>query len=175
MGAGLFWGLLLLILGISLIIKVVFNVDFPIFKILLGLAIIFIGVKILFGRVLIPEGKVGPTDTFFSERVFDMPEDNKEYTVVFGKGVYDFTNVNLGENDFDAEVSTVFGGAVIKIKEEMPVKIEADAVFAGAEMPDGNTAVFGSTRYVTPAYRSDSAALNIKVSVVFGGVEVERW
>lgn len=174
MGAGLFWGALLLLMGIALIIKVVFNVDFPLFKILIGIFFIFLGLKVLFGRVLIPEGKIGPHDTIFSERVYDEPETGKEYSVVFGKGVYDFTHVDLSQGDFNVKVSTVFGGSIIKIDDSMPVRIDADAVFAGAELPDGNSAVFGSTHYKTDSYQSDSASLNIKVDVVFGGVQIVR-
>ena len=172
MGAGLFWGALLLVLGITLIIKVVFNVDFPVFKILVGVFFIFIGIKILFGRVLIPEGKIGPNETIFSERVYDGPEDGKEYSVIFGKGVYDFTRTDLSKGNVHVEINTVFGGTVIKVREDMPYRIEADAVFAGAELPGGNTAVFGSSKYSSENFRSDSAALYIKVGVVFGGVQV---
>ena len=172
MGAGLFWGALLLVLGIALIIKVVFNVDFPVFKILVGVFFIFIGLKILFGRVLIPEGKIGPDETIFSERVYDSPEDGKEYNVIFGKGVYDFTQTDLSKGNVRVEINTVFGGTVIKVREDMPYKIEADAVFAGAELPGGNTAVFGSSKYSSDNFRSDSAALYIKIGVVFGGVQV---
>lgn len=174
MGAGLFWGALLLILGIVLIIKVVFNIDFPIFKVLVGVFFIFLGIKVLFGRVLIPEGKIGPEETIFNERVYENPERGKEYSVIFGKGVYDFTNVDLSEGNFDAKVNTVFGGSVIRIREDMPVRIDADAVFAGAELPGGNTAVFGTTSYTSDSYSSDSASLHIRVGVVFGGVQVVR-
>jgi len=174
MGAGLFWGALLLLLGIALIIKVVFNVDFPIFKIIIGVFFILIGLKVLFGRVLIPEGKIGPEETIFTERIYKDPQNNKEYSVVFGKGVYDFTNVDLSQGDYNVEINTVFGGSVIKIDDDMPVRIEADAVFAGAELPDGNTAVFGSSLYTTKNYTRDSASLNIKVGVVFGGSQVVR-
>jgi predicted membrane protein len=174
MGAGLFWGALLLLMGIALIIKVVFNVDFPLFKILIGVFFIMLGLKVLFGRVLIPEGRIGPHEIIFSERVYDEPENGKEYSVVFGKGVYDFTKVDLSNGDFNVKVSTVFGGSVIKIDDDMPVRIDADAVFAGAELPDGNTAVFGSSHYKTESYRPDSASLNIKVDVVFGGVQIVR-
>lgn len=174
MGAGLFWGALLLVLGIVLIIKVVFNIDFPIFKVLVGVFFIFLGIKVLFGRVLIPEGKIGPDETMFTERTYESPENGKEYNVIFGKGVYDFTNVDLSQGDFNAKVNTVFGGSVIRIREDMPVRIDADAVFAGAELPGGNTAVFGSANYTSDTYRSDSASLRIQVGVVFGGVQVVR-
>jgi predicted membrane protein len=174
MGNGLFWGVLLLLLGIALIIKVVFNVDFPIFKIIIGAFFIFLGLKVLFGRVLIPEGKVGPNEVIFNEREYRSPDRGGEYNVVFGKGVYDFTKVDLSEGDFNVEINTVFGGSVVKIDDEMPVRIEADAVFAGAELPGGNTAVFGSTYYTSDNYNSDSSSLNIKLSVVFGGSQVIR-
>lgn len=174
MGAGLFWGALLLILGIALIIKVIFNIDFPVFKVLIGAFFIILGLKIMFGRVLIPEGRIGPYDTMFSERVYDNPESDKEYNVIFGKGVYDFTDADLSNGDVHVKINTVFGGSLIRITDGMPVTIEADAVFAGAELPDGNTAVFGTSRYESDSYRADTAALHIKIGVVFGGVQVVK-
>lgn len=174
MGAGLFWGAFLVIIGIALVIKVVFNLDFPVFKVLIGLFFIFLGLKLLFGRVLIPHGHVGPHETIFNERVYERPESDKEYSVVFGKGTYDFTDVDLSKGDFHAKISTVFGGTVILVNRDMPVRIDADAVFAGAELPGGNTAVFGSTSYMSDSYREGAAALRVKVDVVFGGVQVVR-
>ena len=174
MGAGLFWGAFLLLLGIALIIKVVFNVDFPVFKVLVGIFLILLGIKVLFGRFIFPADRFNPEDTIFNERVYDNPESGKEYTVLFAKGVYDFTSVDLDKGNFNAKVSTVFGGAQIIIPRDKPVRIKADAVFAGAEMPDGNTAVFGSTIYESDTWSPDSAAIDIKVDVVFGGVQVIR-
>jgi len=174
MGGGLFWGVFILLLGVSLIIKVVFNVEFPVFKILIGVFFILIGLKFLFGRVLIPEGKLGPHDTMFNERVYERPEKGKEYRVMFGSGIYDFTDVDLSEGDFRAEVKTVFGGSVIKIRRDMPVKIDADGVFSGVELPDGSTVVFGSSTYTSDSYNADSASLRIKLDCVFGGSQVIR-
>ena len=172
MGAGLFWGAFLLLLGIALIIKVVFQVDFPVFKVLVGIFLILLGIKVLFGRFLIPEHNFDPEDTIFNERVYENPESDKEYTVLFAKGVYDFTNVDLDKGNFRVKVSTVFGGSQIIIPRHKPVRITADAVFAGAELPDGNTAVFGTTIYESDTWSPDSASINIKVDVVFGGVQV---
>ena len=174
MGAGLFWGAFLLLLGVALIIKVVFNVDFPVFKVLVGIFLVLLGLKVLFGRTFISERHFSPEETIFNERVYENPESGKEYSVVFAKGVYDFTNVNLDEGSFHAKVSTVFGGCQIIIPRDKPVRIKADAVFAGAELPDNNTAVFGSSVYESDNWRSDSASINIKVDVVFGGVQVIR-
>jgi predicted membrane protein len=174
MGAGLFWGAFLLLLGIALIIKVVFQVDFPVFKVLVGIFLIMLGIKVLFGRFVIPSHHFKPEETIFDERTYSDPESNKDYTVLFAKGVYDFTNVDLSKGSFHTKISTVFGGTQIIIPRDAPVRIKADAVFAGAELPDGNTAVFGSSVYESDSWSPDSASINIKVDVVFGGVQVIR-
>jgi predicted membrane protein len=172
MGAGLFWGAFLLLLGIALIIKVVFQIDFPVFKVLVGIFLILLGIKVLFGRFGVSQHHFEPEETIFSERTYDDPEPGKEYTVLFARGVYDFTNVDLSKGSFRTKISTVFGGAQIIIPREVPVRIKADAVFAGAELPDGNTAVFGNSVYESENWHPDSTGIDIKVDVVFGGVQV---
>jgi predicted membrane protein len=174
MGAGIFWGAFLLLLGVALIIKVVFNVDFPVFKVLVGIFLVLLGLKVIFGKFLISPRHFKAEETVFNERVYDNPESGKEYTVLFAKGVYDFTHVDLDKGSFHAKISTVFGGTQIIIPEDKPVRIRADAVFAGAELPDGNSAVFGTTIYESDSWNPDSASINIKVDVVFGGVQVIR-
>ena len=174
MGAGIFWGAFLLLLGIALIIKVVFQVDFPVFKVLVGIFLILLGIKVLFGRFIIPSHHFEPEETIFSERTFDDPESGKEYKVLFAKGVYDFTNVDLSKGSIHTKISTVFGGTQIIVPRDVPVKITADAVFAGAELPDGNTAVFGTSVYQSDSWTPDTASINIKAEVVFGGIQVIR-
>jgi len=172
MGAGLFWGAFLLLLGVALIIKVVFNVDFPVFKVLIGIFLVLLGIKVLLGKTLISQDHFKAEETIFNERVYDNPESGKEYTVLFAKGVYDFTNVDLEQGSFRTKISTVFGGTQIIIPRDKPVRIKADAVFAGAELPDGNNAVFGTSIYESESWSADTASIDIKVEVVFGGVQV---
>jgi predicted membrane protein len=174
MGAGIFWGAFLLLLGIAMIIKVVFQVDFPVFKVVVGIFLVMLGIKVLFGRFIIPSHHFEPEETIFSERTYDQPESGKEYTVLFAKGVYDFTNVDLSKGSFHTKISTVFGGTQVIVPRDLPVRITADAVFAGAELPDGNTAVFGSAVYESDSWSPDSVSINIKMDVVFGGVQVIR-
>lgn len=144
------------------------------FKVLVGIFLVLLGIKVLFGRFVFPSSHFKPEETIFSERTYDNPEAGKDYTVLFAKGVYDFTNVDLSQGSFHTKISTVFGGAQIIIPRDVPVRISADAVFAGAELPDGNTAVFGSSVYQSESWRPDTASINIKVDVVFGGVQVIR-
>lgn len=172
MGAGLFWGAFLLLLGVALIIRVVFNVEFPIVKVVFGIMLVLLGIKIIFGKTFFSPEDVRDEDTIFREQVYKQPEKGREYSVVFGKGVYDFTGVDLSEGPYRTKISTVFGGSKIIIPSDKPVRIQADAVFAGAELPGGNTAAFGSSIFENELYQPDSAAIEIQVDVVFGGVQV---
>jgi predicted membrane protein len=174
MGAGVFWGALLIFIGLALIIRFVFNVEFPVFKVLFALFFIYLGLRILFGSFGLFRFETGPDDVIFSEREFYQPENNREYNVVFGKGNFDFTNVDLSGGNVYVKIGTVFGASEILIDRDMPVIINADAVFSGAELPNGNTAVFGSTAYQSETFNPDSNHLKIKLDVVFGGVQIKR-
>ena len=174
MGAGVFWGAVLIFIGLSLIIRFVFNVDFPIIKVLVAGFFIYLGIRILFGSFGMFNIHSGPNDVLFSEREFVQPENNKEYNVVFGKGSFDFTDIDLSQGNVNVKIGTVFGASEIRIDSEMPVRIVADAVFAGAELPDGNTAVFGSSSYESLSFNPDSNHLKIKLDVIFGAAEVKR-
>ncbi len=175
MGAGVFWGALLIFIGLALIIRFVFNVEFPVFKVLFALFFIYIGLRILFGSFGLFHFESGPDDVIFNEREFYHPENNKEYNIVFGKGNFDFTDIDLSNGNVNVKIGTVFGASEIRIDRDMPVKIVADAVFSGAELPDGNTAVFGSSSYQSESYNPDSNHLKIKLDVVFAGIQVKRY
>ena len=115
MGAGVFWGALLIFIGLALIIRFVFNIDFPVFKVLFAMFFIYIGLRILFGSFGLFKFETGPDDTLFAEREFYRPEHNKEYNVVFGKGNFDFTNIDLSEGNVNVKIGTVFGASEIRI------------------------------------------------------------
>ncbi len=174
MGAGIFWGVMLVLMGLALVIRVVFNIDFPVFKVAIGIFLVLLGIKLLFVRDYRYSRHFQKEDTVFNERIYKAPEPDKAYSVVFGKGIYDFTGIDLSKGSYNAKISIVFGGSQIIIPRDKPVRIMASAVFAGAELPDGNTAVFGQSTYESENCSPDSAVINIKLDVVFGGVQVIR-
>ena len=174
MGAGIIWGTILIIIGLGIVIRVVFNIDFPVFKFLFALFFIFIGIRMMVGSFGLVNLNFKKNDIVFGEKHIKGNPVEDEYNVIFGKGVFDFRDVNLSEGTVKVKVSTIFGGTEILINPETPVKIKADAVFAGAELPEGNTAVFGTSYYTSANFLESEPHLYIKVDVVFGGVEVKK-
>jgi len=175
MGSALFWGLLLIILGLSLIFRIVFNIDFPLLKIIIAFVFIFLGLRLLFGSFGMAHFRGGEHDVIFGERKYESFESGKEYNIVFGKGVYDFRDFTLDGAVRKVKVSTVFGGSEIRLPRDLPVRIRVDAAFAGANLPNGNTAVFGNTIYESPGFNPSAPYLDLKIDVVFGGVDVRLY
>ena len=108
-------GALLIFIGVALVIKVIFNIDFPVFKILIAGFFIFLGIWILFGSIGKFQIKSGPNDVLFSERHYHAPYDQPEYNVVFGKGVFDFTDVDISLAQDSSIVDNYFIICTIKI------------------------------------------------------------
>ena len=175
MGPSLFWGLLLVVLGLSLIFKIVFNIDFPLFKVIIAFLLIFFGLKILFGSFWKPTFETKENDVVFGERRFSNLENDSDYSVVFGKGVFDFRDFDLKGEKQKIKISTVFGASIVKINKTMPVKIKVESAFAGANLPNGNSAAFGSTSYESPDFDAGKPYLEIKIEIVFGGCDVRTY
>lgn len=171
MGAGVFWGILIILLGLSVILKGL-NLNFPIFKIIFGIFFIYLGVKIISGGFASRGFKSGPNDVVFGEKIFEASTDQKqEYNIIFGKGEFDLSNDQLENQSRKIKIATIFGGAEVKLANDMPVKIMVNSVFGGAKLPNGNSSALGTTYYQSENFNADSAHLFIKADVVFGGVD----
>ncbi|MGC8803613.1 MAG: hypothetical protein ACP5PS_07580 [Bacteroidales bacterium] len=173
MGTGAFWGILLIIIGLSIIIKIVFNIDFPIFKILIAFFFIYLGLRILIGNTFRPfHADKNEHTVIFGERVFLRPEPGMEYNVVFGKALFDWQHYrpdSTNNQHIDVKINTVFGSSEMLLPPDMPVRIDASAAFGEARMPNGNTATFGNTSYVADSAEANAnGQLNIRADVVFG-------
>ncbi|MFP4025901.1 MAG: hypothetical protein ACLFVR_15355, partial [Thiohalospira sp.] len=131
MGAGLFWGILLILIGLGIVIRVVFNIDFPLIKFIIAFFFIFIGIKILIGNYNFWQGEVDEDTTIFSEsKVHGLEENFKEYNVIFGSSIIDLRDVDLTKSSKEIKINTILGSSVIKLDENTPVRIKADAAFA---------------------------------------------
>ncbi len=165
--SGLFWGILLILIGITIIIKVFFKVDIPIVRIGFALFFIYIGVSILI------DGGIHKTDNtvLFQESEVHATNSQNDYNVVFGKGNIDLSGIELKDENTDVEINVVFGAGIVTLDKNMPIILTVDSAFAGAKLPDGNSVAFGTTHYTSPSYRGDAPALRIKADVVFGAIE----
>ncbi len=164
-----FWGVLLVIIGTAVIIRGVFHIDIPIFSIILAFILIYGGIRILVGGYGFAILK---NTTLFNDTEIHITEPAETYNTIFGRGVIDFTKVNLNNQIKKINVHTIFGASTILLHPETPVKIMVNTAFAETVMPDGNQIQFGTTVYQSKTYKADQNALLIETSVVFGGLVI---
>ncbi|HKL08512.1 MAG TPA: LiaF domain-containing protein [Bacteroidales bacterium] len=176
MGAGLFWGILLILIGLGIVIRVVFNIDFPLIKFIIAFFFIFIGIKILIGNYSFLHTEAGEDTTIFSEsKVQGQDESFKEYNVIFGSTIIDLRDIDLTKGSKEIKINTIFGSSIIKLDEKTAIKVKADAAFASAKLPNGTTAAFGTGYFENESFQKDTNHIYIKGDVVFGSLEIKSY
>lgn len=154
-------GLIVIIFGLS----VIFDFNFPIFRILLGVFFIALGISVIFKKPVLCSISNSTGNRYVRS---DNMNIEKEYTTVFGRGRYDFTDLEITDKTIKTQVSVVFGSVEFKIPAGMPVVITVQTVFAGGSIPPEKTlGAFGKDVYRT--VDSDVVPhLDVQVDAVFG-------
>ena len=167
--SGLFWGAIVVLIGLTIILNGVLGVRIPIIRIVLGLLLIYWGISLLLGLSF----RRASGATVFSETEPKSSEASGKQDVVFGKTTIDLTGIQLKPGVNRYEVNTVFGASIIRLNPAMPAKVVVSSAFGGVRMPDGSNIAFGENTWRSPTFKEDSAYLYVKVAVVFGGTEIQ--
>ena len=170
---GIFWGIFFLILGATIILKTFFNINIPLIRIFIALFFIWIGIKILVGGSIFKSNKNGVVFGEAKINAGDIKESKDEYSIIFGRGTIDFTNIDFGKiNNNEININTIFAYSLIKINPEIPIIINLDSAFARAKLPDKTITSFGSYTYKTKSYNNEKPYIKINIDVVFGSIDI---
>ena len=170
-GIGLFIGILLILAGVSIIIRIFFNIDIPVFKLVVAFFFLYIGIRLLTGDFSAPPFRSGENAVIFGEAQFRGLPDDHEYTIIFGSARIDLTQVADPEAIQSLKINTIFGGSELIIRKDQPVRITAEAAFASARLPDNRETSFGKVTYQPGSLPAD-ARLEVESHVVFGEFKV---
>ena len=167
--SGIFWGAMLVILGVTVMFNVAFGIRLPIFRVLLALFFFYLGISLLSGINLTRTRGKDATET----RRLEAGKASSRHDVIFGRGVVDLSDIALkGDRVTKTEVSTIFGSSVIKVNPAVPTKVIVNSAFASARLPDGNSIAFGETTWLSDSLSDCRSYLLVKVSVIFGSTEI---
>ncbi|MCK8817576.1 cell wall-active antibiotics response protein [Natroniella sulfidigena] len=169
--SSLFWGVLLILFGISSILKS-FNIHLPFFRVIVSLFFIYLGITILLGGPVFRTDK--NTVLFGERRIAVTNEADKEYNIIFSSGEIDLSNLEL-DNNMELEINNIFSSSRIKVDPSIPLKIVASSAFSSVRMPDGNNIVFGESIYQSEDFTEDDKYIEIEANVVFGSLEVAEY
>ena len=164
-----FWGAVIILFGLSIILNAVFNIKIPVFSIIIALIFIYLGLKILAGSFGI---KTSRNTVVFSSSEIKSSNKNEEYNIIFGKGSIDLSEIELDDEFLDFEVNVVFGKGDVMIDPAKPFIVKVSSVFSSAHLPDGNVAAIGNNSYISPGYVKGQKYISVRADVVFGELNI---
>lgn len=169
----LFWGGIIILFGLSIILNTIFKINIPLFKIVFALLLVYFGVTMLVGSFKGKNYNSKSSDVFSSSSISaDASSLAKEYSVVFGSQVVDLTQITDGA-DKKVELNAVFGSQKVYINADTKLRIKASAVFGQVSMPDNNNVHFGDGSYTQePNTTLSAGTLYIDANAVFGEVKI---
>jgi predicted membrane protein len=168
-----FWGVILIIIGILLIIKYMFNIHFPIGRIVIAILFIYFGLRILIGHhgACCHMRSNTENSAAFTEQEFHYSPNLRDYKCAFGSCSLDLSDISVTENK-TIEISAVFGEFRLKISKDANYTIQSNTAFGSTVSPDNSSYGFGQRTYYSPNYKEDLPHLTIKTNVAFGSIKI---
>lgn len=174
----MFWGVAIIVIGLCVLLGAIFGINIPVFKILFGLFLVYVGIKVIFGAFswefsMKAEKRSSDHEAVFAEAEFGYPNKKsaKEYVTVFGNSHLNLANTADLQN-VKIESVTVFGQSEIIVKKGTPIRVESNTVFGKSELPGKNISAFGQFHYSTPGLKDSDPALMLKITSVFGSAKI---
>ena len=160
---GLFWGILISLIGLSIVLKYAFHIQLPLVRVFFGIIIILIGLKIIVGQASRHQAKSHNYSTIYHY--------SRDYDVVFSSTTIDLSKYESGQK-IPGEISVVFGSAVVIVPDTMNLEVSSTTVFGTTIMPDRSYAGFGEDRYMIKN-NPDAPVNRMETTTVFGKLVFE--
>ena len=179
----MFWGLFFVGVGVLMLIQTILKIDLPVFRILLGLAVVYLGMKMVFGAFNIhmdglrfekvaTANKAVFTDTDFHVKSETSGAMYQDFSTVFGESKLDLSTLSKDELSKRFEISTVFGKTEVITPKDVPLVVETNSAFGSVVVRGDKSAAIGNGTYKTPDFSNEKPHLKIEANSVFGSIEI---
>ncbi len=166
---GIFWGLVLVLFGLSIIIKVIFHIDIPVFRVVFGLLLIYLGARVILGDRC---NYTKTQNVVFEQDNVKVTTHDSDYNIVFGRGHIDLTDWDEKQVGNTIDINVVFGSADIIIDPSFPTEVYVKSVFAESVLPDKKNVSIGEHIYTTPNVPPNAKLRHLDVKSVFSSVKI---
>jgi hypothetical protein len=173
MSARFVLGIVLLCIGVSLAIELLFGISLPILRVLLVAVLVVIGVRLVQQERTRHDKRAAAGEAWLADRQF-APEGalvrDQRYDIAFGRGLVDLTHIPEPVTDVTVSVHTLFGSSVVRVDPAIAYDIEGHAALGEVRMPDKSATAMGSLSYRNPTVTSPR--LHLRVDAVFGACRI---
>jgi hypothetical protein len=174
------WGLLFVAIGILIILRQYLGIQFPLVKVILGLFLVFMGVKILFTSFVRPTPgtptRLGPSQNIaaFNKSRFEYIANGKpqSFHTFFTNSDIDLSRMDLSRGDVEININVFFGEMVIVVGTTIPIQLEAKANFGEIVLPNKKKITKGSYTFQSEIFKVSGSKINMNVTSTFGDVRI---
>lgn len=185
---GLLFGVLLILWGFSQITEVLFNLHIPVFGIIFGLFLLYLGIQLITGFTWpkscctlysdsqeCHETCMGTSHVSVDAETLNAQTSPLDYKTIMGQSIIDLTHlspesIRATGAQLVVHVDTVFGKTILKLNKNIPVHIVAKGGFAKVTTPDNSIMVFGS--HLFNSHVNEQPLIVIYTSTVFGETKI---
>jgi len=168
---GIFWGSVLIAVGVWFIVRRSVPVHIPVIRILIAVLFVYAGVRILVRGPVSTDHNVA---IFSESRMSYAPDRSREYNLIFSSGLVDLSSAAPSGASIHAEVNVIFGSGTLRINPSVPVRVSMSSAFGTVESPNGRSIAFGESVYTTDSWREGAPAVEIRATAVFGRLAIQK-
>lgn len=187
----MFFGLILILFGLSIFINILFGIDIPVGRVCIGILLCYFGYHILTGhstswawssRHTCSDYKncnhstvMGDSTTILDEQ--SLKQKNPfEYSTTMGAAIIDISSVYPSEETskipHTLNISTTMGKTTIKINKTCKVTINANSSLGNVVLPDGSKICTGS-HVIGSQTQHETADIHINARTTLGELEIK--
>lgn len=180
----IFFGLIVALAGVNMILRAIFHISIPFFRILIGILFIYVGISFLihkpmFFRYKSVSGYDGHSkyDMLFTSSKFDFATvdtsssaNTFEINTLFSTSTIDLTSIENQSNVKTVEINTIFGQSTIYILENAKINIYGSSAFGESILPNNERVAFGE---IVRKNTDTNSTIDIKVNSIFGQSKIE--
>jgi hypothetical protein len=163
-----FWGLVLVIFGISFLLKYVLHIQFPLLRLLLSTFLIYIGIALL---ITTPKSCISKNSGLSVNSGLIFSQNNQKISVAFTRCVIDARNLDETQgNEFKIDIFC--GDCILRVNKGQRVKIIADSFFGDLSLPNNKFPQNSNYTYLSSGLIENESFKIITVDNTFGHLTI---
>lgn len=166
------WGVILLLIGASLIIKSIFGVSLPIMRFIPGAILIYIGIQCITSQSF-NSWDNKHTILFSRNHVQKIVKPEPKYNTILSQSIIDLSDIETPSSPTQVDINVILSDSTLIINPEIPTQITLNTALGQTNIPHEIFTWTGNNTYST-AQNNLQPLLIINANVVLSNFNIKN-
>ncbi|PKN03789.1 hypothetical protein CVU75_00540 [Candidatus Dependentiae bacterium HGW-Dependentiae-1] len=130
------WGSLLILIGTSILINIIFGLHIPVVKVFFAALLIYLGISVLLPK---KERCLSCFYTHGSNYTHKQQSSGDRYNISFGNKTIDLSHLNTLTEAKTVSIDAQFADVTLKLPANIPVRVESNMSLGSVKYPSNTT------------------------------------